>query len=417
MTVVGTGYCRAHFDVHRVQTVQEHLSCKRSRHPAIGKGLGLLALVATLAVISHRVGLHDLLTHLHLLQDTLRHQGAWGYLVYAALFIIATLCLIPGSLLVIAGGMLFGPLTGSLLSFAAATLASSLSFLIARWLGRDLLQRYVGHTTVFQAIERGIARSGCDFLILTRLVPLFPYNIQNYAYGLTAIRFWPFTLISAVTTLPGLVIYSVMASELAREGVTLAFALKLSLAGGLLFALVQIGKRFARARRVAACSEGCAMTQPDRRHLRRARLALAFVVAAALAAWLWFPGGRTFLQQSLTALASWILSRSEGLSPPGAAGRAGLICADDPPGDRRSAAGFPDYPGERRPVRRLLGRGAVVVQRHGRGRALLLHRQSAGARSGGETHRPRGAAQCRRLFHPLWPADDPGLPPAAVCPV
>ena len=123
--------------------------------------------MATLAVISHRVGLHDLLTHLHLLQDTLRHQGAWGYLVYAALFIIATLCLIPGSLLVIAGGMLFGPLTGSLLSFAAATLASSLSFLIARWLGRDLLQRYVGHTTVFQAIERGIARSGCDFLILT----------------------------------------------------------------------------------------------------------------------------------------------------------------------------------------------------------------------------------------------------------
>ncbi|HBU0089167.1 TPA: TVP38/TMEM64 family protein, partial [Klebsiella pneumoniae] len=47
--------------------------------------------MATLAVISHRVGLHDLLTHLHLLQDTLRHQGAWGYLVYAALFIIATL--------------------------------------------------------------------------------------------------------------------------------------------------------------------------------------------------------------------------------------------------------------------------------------------------------------------------------------
>ncbi|MDO2128190.1 VTT domain-containing protein, partial [Escherichia coli] len=80
--------------------------------------------------------------------------------------------------------------------------------------------RYVGHTAVFQAIERGIARSGCDFLILTRLVPLFPYNIQNYAYGLTAIPFWPFTLISAVTTLPGLVIYSVMASELAREGVT-----------------------------------------------------------------------------------------------------------------------------------------------------------------------------------------------------
>lgn len=189
------------------------------------------------------------------MQETLRHHGAWSYLVYVALFITATLCLIPGSLLVIAGGVLFGPLTGSLLSFAAATVASSLSFLIARWLGRDLLQRYVGHTAVFQAIERGIARSGSDFLILTRLVPLFPYNIQNYAYGLTAIPFGPFTVISAVTTLPGLVIYSVMASELAREGATLAFALKLSLAGGLLFALVQMGKRFARARRVATPGE------------------------------------------------------------------------------------------------------------------------------------------------------------------
>ncbi|MFO6137854.1 hypothetical protein ACLBVR_39180, partial [Pseudomonas aeruginosa] len=63
-------------------------------------------------------------------------------------------------------------LTGSLFSFTAAILASSLSFLIARCLGRDLLQRYVGHATVFQAIERGIARSGCDFLMLTRLVPL-----------------------------------------------------------------------------------------------------------------------------------------------------------------------------------------------------------------------------------------------------
>lgn len=59
------------------------------------------------------------------------------------------------------------------------------------------------------------------------------------------------------------------------------------------------------------------MTQPDRRHLRRARLALAVVAVAGLAAWWWFPGGRAFLQQSLTALASWIRSRSEGLSPPG----------------------------------------------------------------------------------------------------
>lgn len=79
----------------------------------------------------------------------------------------------------------FGPLLGTLLSLIAATLASSCSFLLARWLGRDLLLKYVGHSHTFRAIDKGIARNGIDFLILTRLIPLFPYNIQNYAYGLT----------------------------------------------------------------------------------------------------------------------------------------------------------------------------------------------------------------------------------------
>ena len=141
----------------------------------------------------------------------------FGYTLYILLFIVAALCLIPGSILVIVGGVLFGPVAGTLISLVAATVASALSFLLARWLGRDLLLKYVGHTTMFQAIEKGIAHSGVDFLILTRLVPLFPYNIQNYAYGLTAIPFWSFTVISAATTLPGIFIYTLMSHELASE--------------------------------------------------------------------------------------------------------------------------------------------------------------------------------------------------------
>lgn len=156
----------------------------------------------------------------------------------------------PGSVLVLAGGMVFGPWLGTLLSLVAATLASALSFLLARWLGRTLLLKYVGHTATFQAIERGITRSGTDFLILTRLIPLFPYNIQNYAYGLTAIPFWRYTLISALTTLPGIFIYTVMASELAAEGITWPFIVKLTLAGIALFALIQAAKGYARRKRV-----------------------------------------------------------------------------------------------------------------------------------------------------------------------
>lgn len=137
----------------------------------------------------HAFGLFDLLTDLPHLQTLIRQSGLFGYSLYILLFIIATLFLLPGSILVIAGGIVFGPLLGTLLSLIAATLASSCSFLLARWLGRDLLLKYVGHSHTFQAIEKGIARNGIDFLILTRLIPLFPYNIQNYAYGLTTIAF------------------------------------------------------------------------------------------------------------------------------------------------------------------------------------------------------------------------------------
>ena len=198
----------------------------------------------------HAFGLFDLLTDLPHLQTLIRQSGLFGYSLYILLFIIATLFLLPGSILVIAGGIVFGPFLGTLLSLIAATLASSCSFLLARWMGRDLLLKYVGHSHTFQAIEKGIARNGIDFLILTRLIPLFPYNIQNYAYGLTAIAFWPYTLISALTTLPGIVIYTVMASDLANEGITLRFILQLCLAGLALFILVQLAKLYARHKHV-----------------------------------------------------------------------------------------------------------------------------------------------------------------------
>ncbi|ELM1922025.1 TVP38/TMEM64 family protein [Escherichia coli] len=211
----------------------------------------------------HAFGLFDLLTDLPHLQTLIRQSGLFGYSLYILLFIIATLFLLPGSILVIAGGIVFGPLLGTLLSLIAATLASSSSFLLARWLGRDLLLKYVGHSHIFQAIEKGIARNGIDFLILTRLIPLFPYNIQNYAYGLTTIAFWPYTLISALTTLPGIVIYTVMASDLANEGITLRFILQLCLAGLALFILVQLAKLYARHKHVdLSASRRSPLTHP-----------------------------------------------------------------------------------------------------------------------------------------------------------
>lgn len=196
----------------------------------------------------HRSGLADLLLHLQHLQTFIRQSGSAGAALYILLFVVAAICFMPGSLLVIAGGVIFGPLYGTLLSLIAATLAGSVSFLLARALGREMLMRTFGHTAAFQAIEQGIDRNGLDFLLFTRLIPLFPWNIQNFAYGLTAIRFWPFTLVSALTTFPGLLIYTLMADDLATHGITRLFFLKLCVAGALLFALVQTAKVWARRR-------------------------------------------------------------------------------------------------------------------------------------------------------------------------
>ncbi|EOX7251230.1 TVP38/TMEM64 family protein, partial [Escherichia coli] len=92
-----------------------------------------------------------------------------------------------------------------------------------------------------------------------------PYNIQNYAYGLTAITFWPYTFISAFTTLPGIFIYTFMASDLVTEGITLSFIFKLCLAGLMLFTLIQLAKYYARYKQVTlTASDKTSLTEQQR---------------------------------------------------------------------------------------------------------------------------------------------------------
>ncbi|MGY0147812.1 TVP38/TMEM64 family protein [Edwardsiella tarda] len=170
----------------------------------------------------------------------------YGAIGYVLLFVVASLLLFPGSALVIAAALLFGAFWGTLLSLLAATLASACAFLLARHLGREWLLSRFGDRPLFQRIARGIDAYGVDFLIFTRLVPLFPYNIQNYAYGLTDIGFWRYTLISALTLLPGTWVYSYLAATLAEQGITWRVSVELLLCGVLLFALTQAARRVYR---------------------------------------------------------------------------------------------------------------------------------------------------------------------------
>lgn len=209
----------------------------------------LVVMIFTGCLIYH-TGLTEWLTDIQSLQQFILRTGYAGYLLYLFLFIICAVCLAPGSVLVIAGAVAFGPWLGALLSLIAATISSSLSFLIARLIGREWIVSRFGHHDIFQKIEAGIENYGIDFLILTRLVPLFPYNIQSYAYGLTSMPFWPFTLISALTMLPGLLLYSFMAGELVTQGLNQIFMFELFGAGLLLFLLIQAGKYYARRKHI-----------------------------------------------------------------------------------------------------------------------------------------------------------------------
>lgn len=139
-------------------------------------------------------------------QDWIQSAGAAGPLLFVALYAVATVLFAPGAVLTLAGGALFGPLWGTLWNLSGATLGAALAFLIGRWLGADWVTRHAGPR--LQRLNDGVASEGWRFVAFVRLVPLFPFNLLNYALGLTRISFGAYALASAVFMLPGALTYT-----------------------------------------------------------------------------------------------------------------------------------------------------------------------------------------------------------------
>jgi uncharacterized membrane protein YdjX (TVP38/TMEM64 family) len=132
--------------------------------------------------------------------------GLAGPLVFIGLYAVATLLFLPGSLLTLAGGALFGPLWGTLINLTGATLGAALAFLVARYLAADWVQGRAGG--LLKRLIQGVEAEGWRFIAFTRLVPLFPFNLLNYALGLTRIPFMQYLLATAVCMLPGALAYT-----------------------------------------------------------------------------------------------------------------------------------------------------------------------------------------------------------------
>ena len=140
------------------------------------------------------------------LQAWVEGAGAAGPVVFMGLYAVATVLLLPGAVITLAGGALFGPLWGTLWNLTGATVGAALAFLIARHLGADWVAPRAGPR--LQRLNEGVASEGWRFVAFVRLVPLFPFNLLNYALGLTRISFLTYLLATWVFMLPGAFAYT-----------------------------------------------------------------------------------------------------------------------------------------------------------------------------------------------------------------
>jgi uncharacterized membrane protein YdjX (TVP38/TMEM64 family) len=133
-------------------------------------------------------------------------QGVWGGVAFIAGYAIATVAFVPGSVLTLVAGVIFGVLHGTAYVFMGAVLGSTAAFLIARHVARPLVERRLKGTPRFARLDRAVAKSGRRIVLLLRLSPVLPFNLLNYALGLTRVRLADYVLAS-VAMLPGTLLY------------------------------------------------------------------------------------------------------------------------------------------------------------------------------------------------------------------
>lgn len=132
--------------------------------------------------------------------------GVWGPVVFILGYAVATVAFLPGSLLTLAAGAIFGLVKGTVYSMIGATLGASAAFLVARYVARTRIERKIAGNPKFAAIDKAVGREGFKIVALLRLSPAFPFNLLNYALGLTRVRFLPY-LAACAAMLPGTLLY------------------------------------------------------------------------------------------------------------------------------------------------------------------------------------------------------------------
>ena len=157
-------------------------------------------------------------------RDTLAWISGLGVIapvIFIAIYILACVLLLPGSILTLGAGIVFGVVKGSIVVSIASTLGAACAFLVGRYFARGWVSEKIAGNEKFKAIDEAVAHEGWKIVLLTRLSPVFPFNLLNYAYGLTKVSLGHYFLASWVGMIPGTILYvyiGSLAGDLASIG-------------------------------------------------------------------------------------------------------------------------------------------------------------------------------------------------------
>lgn len=167
----------------------------------------LVVFTAVLVAAAMAVLVLPVLPWLTRLFESIAALGPWGPIALIGVYIISCVFLIPASIPTFAAGILFGVFKGSLVAMAGGVLGACAAYWIGRFLARDWMARRIARSRRITALDNAVDEHGLTVVILSRLSPIAPYVLLNYAFGLTKVPFWKYVLGTVIGVAPAMVVY------------------------------------------------------------------------------------------------------------------------------------------------------------------------------------------------------------------
>ena len=164
----------------------------------------LILVISGIFIVTYLLGIEQYLGEL---QPWIQSWGIWAPGIYLMVYLGIVIASVPATPFGIIAGIMFGSTIGIILIIIGASVGSALTFLIARYFARNAVTRWTEHNPRFQRLDHLIETHGTIIVIITRLVPLFPFNILNYGFGLTKIPFKTYIIWSTIGMIPGTVVF------------------------------------------------------------------------------------------------------------------------------------------------------------------------------------------------------------------